>query len=89
MEDQRNFSLAFDLPASSQADKSNEKEAQQVRFPNLSEQELEKILTERHSARTKKTTNWSVATFKGKLHCLCPVFLVTFVKPTENQQRKF
>ena len=69
MEDQPNFSLAFDLPASSQVNKSNENEAQQARFPNLSEQELEKILAERHSARTKKTTNWSVATFKGKYHC--------------------
>jgi len=76
MEDQPNFSLAFDFPLSSQADKSNEKEAQQVCFPNLSEQELEKILTEKHSARTKKTTNWSVASFKGKLHCLCQGFLL-------------
>ena len=66
MEDQPSFSLAFVLPASSQANKSNENEAQQARFPNLSEQELDKILAERHSARTKKITNWSVATFKGK-----------------------
>ena len=40
MEDQPNFSLAFDLPASSQANKSNENEAQQARFPNSSEQEV-------------------------------------------------
>ena len=73
MEDQPNFSLAFDLPASSQG-KSNENEAQQARFPNLSEQELEKILAERHSARTKKTTNWSVATFKGKHQCYVAFF---------------
>ena len=85
MEDQPNCSLAFDLPASSQADKSKEKEAQQVCFPNLSEQELEKILAERHSARTKKTTNWSVATFKGKLPLFMSGFFVTFFKPTENQ----
>ncbi|PFX16672.1 von Willebrand factor D and EGF domain-containing protein [Stylophora pistillata] len=65
MEDQPNFSLALDLPASSQANKQNENKTQQARFPNLSEQELEKILAERHPARTKKTTNWSVATFKG------------------------
>ncbi|PFX23728.1 hypothetical protein AWC38_SpisGene11696 [Stylophora pistillata] len=66
MEDQPNFSLAFDLPARSQANKHNENETQQARFPNLSEHELEKILAERHSARTKKNTNWSVATFKDK-----------------------
>ena len=74
MEDQPNFSLAFDLPASSQANKSNDNEAQQARFPNLSEQELEKILAERHSARTKKTTNWSEATFKGKHQCYVTFF---------------
>ena len=68
MEDQPNFSLAFDLPAGRQANKRKENEAQQARFPNLSEQELEKILAERHSAKTKKATNWSVATFKGKHH---------------------
>ena len=85
MEDQPDFSLAFDLPASSQANKSrNEIEAQQARVTNLSEQELEKILAERHSARTKKTTNWPVATFEGEHHCRCQ-FFVTFVKPTENQ----
>ena len=70
MEDQPNFSLAFDLPAGGagrQANKRNENEAQQARFPNLSEQELEKILAERYSAKTK-ATNWSVATFKGKHH---------------------
>ena len=43
MEDQPNFSLAFDLPASSQANKSNENEGKQARFPNLTEQELEKL----------------------------------------------
>ena len=85
MEDQPNFSLAFDLPSSSQANKSNEKEAQQVRFPNLSEEELDKILAERHSARTKKTTNWSMATFKGKHHCLCRVFLLHLLNLTKIQ----
>ena len=71
MEDQPNFSLAFDLPASSQVNKRNENEAQQARFPNLSEQVLEKILTEIHSARTKKTTNWSVATFTVDVGFFC------------------
>jgi hypothetical protein len=36
------------------------------RFVNLSEKELQKILKDKHSDKTKKTTNWSVSTFKGK-----------------------
>ena len=76
MEDLPNFSLTFDLPASSEANKSNEKEPQKARFQNLSEQELEKILAERHSARTQKAKNWSVSTFKGKHHCFCRAFLL-------------
>ena len=86
MEDQPNFSLAFDLPrASSQANKSNENKAQQSRFPHLSKQELGKILAKRPSAATKTTTNWFVATFKGKYLCCAVSFSVTFVKPIENQ----
>ena len=27
---------------------------------------MQQILTERHSGKTKQTTNWSVSTFKGK-----------------------
>ena len=34
---------------------------------NLSEQDLENILVERHSAAIKKNTNWSVTTFKGNI----------------------
>ena len=87
MEDQPSFSLAFVLPASSQANKSNENEAQQARFLNLSEQELEKILAERHSARTKKTTNWCDLwqLLKVNINVMSCFFFVTFVKPTENQ----
>lgn len=41
-------------------------ETQQTpRFPSLSDQELDKIVSERHSKKTKQTTNWSVSTFKG------------------------
>ena len=36
------------------------------RFASLSEGELQQILTERHSGKTKQKTNWSVSTFKGK-----------------------
>jgi len=35
------------------------------RFPSLSDKELDKIVSERHSEKTKKTTSWSVSTFKG------------------------
>ena len=38
------------------------------RFASLSEGEMQQILTERHSGKTKQMTNWSVSTFKGKLH---------------------
>ena len=36
------------------------------RFPTLSFEEMEKILEEKHSKKTKQVTNWSIATFKGK-----------------------
>lgn len=36
------------------------------RFASLSESELELLVSERHSKKTKETTNWSVSTFKGK-----------------------
>ena len=36
-------------------------------FASLFEGEMQQILTERHSGKTKQMTNWSVSTFKGKL----------------------
>ena len=36
------------------------------RFANLSELELNQLVKQRHSEKTKKSTNWSVATFRGK-----------------------
>ena len=36
------------------------------RFASLSESELEELVSERHSKKTKEITNWSVSTFKGK-----------------------
>ena len=36
------------------------------RFASLSGGEMQQILTERHSGKTKQKTNWSVSTFKGK-----------------------
>jgi len=78
-----NFSFGVDLLASKQPttskSKTNENEA--ARFPNLSEHELQHILVERHSKGTKKATNWSVATFKGKHFCCycCCIFFIVFV----------
>ena len=40
------------------------------RFASLSESELEELVGERHSKKTKETTNWSVSTFKGKKQLL-------------------
>ena len=37
------------------------------RFTSLSDGEMQQILTERHSGKTKQMTSWSISTFKGKL----------------------
>ena len=36
------------------------------RFANLSERDLEKIIEDKESKKTKKNTNWCVSTFKGE-----------------------
>ena len=36
------------------------------RFANLSERNLEKLLKDKHSNRTKKNTNWCVYTLEGE-----------------------
>ena len=66
------FSLEMEfLP---REEKSKSSKNKPVRFPNLTEPELQKILAERHTARTKKTTNWSAAIFKGNYHCFLRFF---------------
>ena len=35
-------------------------------FTNLSKRDLEKILEDKQSNKTKKNTNWCVSTFKGE-----------------------
>ena len=55
-----------------------EKNSQVARFANLSEDELQQILAERHSLGTKKVTNWSLITFKGKKFPLLLLFLNLF-----------
>ena len=37
------------------------------RYPDLSEQELQEILANKHSDRTRKTTNWSVSNLIAKM----------------------
>ena len=43
-----------------------EKNSQDARFANLSEDQLQQILTEKHSLGTTKVTNWSLITLKVK-----------------------
>ena len=35
------------------------------RFASFSAQQIDKILENKHSKKTKQTTNWGVATFRG------------------------
>ena len=54
----------------SEKEKNNEKgdsASAPSRFASQFEGEMQQILTERHSGKTKQMTNWSVSTFKGKL----------------------
>ena len=58
-----------------------EKNSQVARFSNLSEDQLQQILAERHSLGTKKDTNWSLITLKVKFSAFIVVF--KFVQPGE------
>ena len=40
-------------------------EATATRFANMSESDLQNLLRDKHSTKTKQTTNWCVSTFKG------------------------
>ena len=87
MEDQPNFSLAFDLPAIIQANKSNENEAQQALFPNLSDQELEKIVAEgtQQQLRRPQVGLWQLLEVNISVVPFFVVFFfVSFVKPTKK-----
>ena len=62
----RQFSDLFSRARVLKREKNNEKgdlASEPSRFASLSEGEIQQILTERHSGKTK---NWSVSTFKGK-----------------------
>ena len=76
-----NFSIGIDLlgPDQTSSKDNAEKNSQVARFANLSEDQLQQILAERHSLGTKKVTNWSLTTFKGKTSVFIVVF--KFVQP--------
>ena len=78
-----NFSIGIDLlgPDPTTSKDNAEKNSQVARFANLSEDELQQILAERHSLGSKKVTNWSLTTFKGKISVFIVVF--KFVQPGE------
>ena len=69
-EEEPNFSLGLEFLTPEKEPNEKEKREQtkpvSSRFATLSESEMENIIGERHSGRTKKVTNWSVGTFKGK-----------------------
>ena len=41
-------------------------EPSRKRFASLTDEELNKLLDEKHSKKTKTTTNWGISTFKGR-----------------------
>ena len=64
------FSLGLEFLNGTEKEKNNGKRdsaSAPSRFASLSEGEMQQILTERHSGKTKQMTNWPVSTFKGKL----------------------
>ena len=77
-----NFSIGIDLlgPDPTSNKNKGEKNSQVARFANLSEDQLQQILAERHSLGTK-VTNWSLTTFKGRISVL--IVVLKFVQPVE------
>ena len=43
----------------------SQKPQEKPRFASLPSSDLDQIVSERHSKKTKQTTNWSISTFKG------------------------
>ena len=73
-----NFSIGIDLLGPDPTSNKNkaEKNSQVARFANLSEDQLQQILAERHSLGTKKVTNWSLTTFKGEISVLIVIPII-------------
>ena len=78
-----NFSIGIDFlgPEITRSKNKAKTNTQVARFANLSEEELQQILAKRHSLATKRVTNWSLTTFKGKISVFIVVF--KFVQPGE------
>ena len=78
-----NFSIGTNLlgPFPTSNKNEAEKNSQVARFANLSEDELQQILAERHSLGTIKVTDWSLTKFKGKISAFIVVF--KFIQPGE------
>ena len=65
------FSLGLEFLNETEKEKNNgtgDSASAPSRFASLSEGEMQQILTERHSGKTKQMTNWSVSTFKVSLN---------------------
>ena len=60
-----NFSIKFNF----QENSFNEVSKEEVRFASLTDAEMENILENRHSVKTKKNTKWGIKTFKGTSIC--------------------
>ena len=63
-----NFCIEFNW-SSTEANVHND-QTEPARFPQLSEEEMTEIISQKHSSKTKNTTKWGVLTFKGKLFLL-------------------
>lgn len=55
-------------------DKQNKTGSNTNRFANLTERDLDKIIEDKASKKTKLNTNWCVSTFKGKFQILNSFF---------------
>ena len=49
-------------------------------FANLSERDLEKILEDKQSSKTKKDTYWCVSTFKGEFQTEIVILFLHMIK---------
>ena len=78
-----NFPIGVDLlgPDPTNNKNKSEKNSQVARFANLSEDQLQQILAEKHSLGTKKVTNWSLITCRGKISAF--IVFLKFVQPRE------
>ena len=60
-----NFEFEFEENIEPLAKKQQKPEKSSQIFANLNESQLQDLLADKQSSRTKQTTNWCVSTFKG------------------------